>query len=474
MNRSKKLCVLLGVLAAVCGATLIVLQVEEQQEKIRNSEEIILEVPGDSVQSLSWEYEGETLAFHKEDTWLYDKDSAFPVSEERINELLEPFQAFGASFVIEDVEDYGQYGLDDPVCTIELATEEQSWQILLGDYSSMDSKRYVSIGDGNVYLVQNDPLEDFDTDLRGMIANDDTPWFGQVTEIRFSGRENYSAVYEENSEDTYSSDDVYFARLGGTKEPVDTAKVESYLYTISSMKPTDYVTYNATDEDLAFYGLDTPELTVSVDYTAEDEDGNEERNTFVLHVSRTAEGKKAAEEAAEKAEKEADVPEDIEESPAYVRIGDSKIIYEISSDRYDQLMAAFYDDLRHDQLFWGELSEVQKIDVSLEGAAYTFTPEKDGDEYTWSYQGEVLENDDFQDALTALTAEEFTSETPAQKQEISLTICLDNENESQVSIDLYRYDGTACLAVVDGESISFVDRAAVVDLIEAVHAIVLK
>jgi len=474
MNRSKKLCILLGVLAAVCGATLIVLQVEEHQEKIRNSEEIILELPGDSVQSLSWEYEGETLAFHKEDTWLYDEDSAFPVSEERIRELLELFQAFGVSFVIEDVEDYGQYGLDDPVCTIDLATEDQSYQIQLGDYSSMDSKRYVSIGDGNVYLVQNDPLDYFDTDLRGMIANDDTPWFDQVTEIRFSGKEDYSVVYEEDSHNTYNADDVYFAKLGGTKKPVDTAKVESYLYTISSMKPTDYVTYSATDEDLASYGLDTPELTVAVDYTAENEDGNEEQNTFVLHVSRTAEGKKAAEEAAEKAEKEADGSEDTEDIPAYVRIGESKIIYEISSDRYDQLMAAFYDDLRHSELFWGELSEVQKIDVSLEGAVYTFTPEKDGDEYTWSCQEEVLETDDFQNALTGLTAEEFTSETPAQKQEIGLTIYLDNEQTPEVQIRLYRYDGTRCLASVDGESTALVDRDAVVRLMEAVRAVVLK
>ncbi len=252
---------------------------------------------------------------------------------------------------------------------------------------------------------------------------------------------------------------------------MDTAKVESYLYTISSMKPTDYVTYNATDEDLASYGLDTPELTVSVDYTAEDEDGNEEQNTFVLHVSRTPEGKKAAEEAAKK---EADGSEDTEDIPAYVRIGESKIIYEISSDRYDQLMAAFYDDLRHSELFWGELSEVQKIDVSLEGTVYNFTPEKDGDEYTWLYQGETLETDDFQDALTALTAEEFTSETPAQKQEIGLTIYLDNEQTPEVRIRLYRYDGTRCLASVDGESTALVDRDAVVQLMEAVRAVVLK
>ena len=38
---------------------------------------------------------------------------------------------------------------------------------------------------------------------------------------------------------------------------------------------------------------------------------------------------------------------------------------------------------------------------------------------------------------------------------------------------LYRYDGIHCLAVVDGESVSLVDRTAVVDLLEAIHTIVL-
>ena len=70
-------------------------------------------------------------------------------------------------------------------------------------------------------------------------------------------------------------------------------------------------------------------------------------------------------------------------------------------------------------------------------------------------------------------AEEFSGEHPSQKQEITLILSLDNENVSEVQIELYRYDGEHCLAVVDGESISLVERSAVVDLIEAVHAIVL-
>ena len=89
--------------------------------------------------------------------WTYDEDAAFPVDEEKIGELLEIFEEFGVSFVIEDVEDYGQYGLDDPEGTIRLEAGEESYEILLGDFSAMDSERYVSIGDGNAYLVKEDP-----------------------------------------------------------------------------------------------------------------------------------------------------------------------------------------------------------------------------------------------------------------------------------------------------------------------------
>lgn len=468
MSRSKKLRILLDLLAAVCGATLILLQVEEQKEKIKNSEEIILELPWESVTALSWEQDGKTLSFHRDETWLYDGDEAFPVSEERIRELLEQFEAFGVSFIIEDVEDYGQYGLEKPVCTIDLEAGEDSWQIQLGDYSKMDSKRYVSIGDGNVYLVNNDPLDLFDTTLNSMIDNDGIPDWDRVTELRFEGEETYSAVYQEDSGSTYSDQDVYFVRKDGRDAPLDTSRVESYLWLIRSMDLNNYVSYNATEEELTQFGLNDPDLTVTVDYTAENEEGDGEAGTFVLHISRDLETKQAAEQA------ERDGQEEAELSAAYVRAGDSRIIYEISGDRYEELMAAFYDDLRHQELFWADFDEVYQIDVSLEGTDHAITSEKDGDERVWSYQEEELDITDFQNALVSLRADSFTSEKPTGKEEIRFTLHLENENCPKVSVKLYRYDGDLCLAEVDGKSVSLVRRSYAVDLIEAVQAIVLN
>ncbi|MGN1376851.1 MAG: hypothetical protein ACI4V6_00740, partial [Dorea sp.] len=96
------------------------------------------------------------------------------------------------------------------------------------------------------------------------------------------------------------------------------------------------------------------------------------------------------------------------------------------------------------------------------------------DDRTYYYGEEELEIDDLKSALMALTADSFTEEEPKGKEEISLTVHLDNENYPEVTVKLCRYDGSYCLAVVDGEPVSLVKRDQVIDLVEAVHAIVLN
>ena len=469
MKRAKRIYVLLGVLAVVCVAAFAVVHYQEEQERIANTDEVILELDTDAVESLSWSYDDQSLAFHKDENWIYDDDEAFPVDEEKINALLEQFQAFGASFIIEDVTDYGQYGLDDPACTIDIATADTSYEIQLGDFSTMDSQRYVSIGDGNVYLVQNDPMDSFEITIRDLIDNDETPDFDQVSSIQFSGEDSYEAVWQEENTYTACADDHYFVQEGDAWLPLDTSRVESYLSAISSLDPEDYVTYTAGEEDLDAFGLDDPELTVTVQYTAEDEDGNQTAETFTISVSRDPAERKAA--AAET--EEADTEETEEDITAYVRIDDSKIVYQIAGTSYEKLMAAGYDDLRHREVFAADFDDVTGLEITLEGSTYQITSEGTGDNKTFSYGEEELEIGDLQSALESLTAASFTEESPDQKEEISLTVTLDNENVQEIQIQLYRYDGEQCLAVVDGEPVSLVPRSSVVDLIEAVNAIVL-
>lgn len=465
MKRFKRIFVLLGILVIACAATFAVTRYEEKKEQIQNTDAIILELARDEVTSLSWEYETEALSFHKDTVWLYDEDENFPVDEEKIGELLEVFEALGASFIIEAVEDYSQYGLEEPTCTINLSTADQTCQILLGNFSNMDSQRYVSIGDGNVYLVSEDPMDHFDAVLSDMIDHDELPTFDQVTGIQFTGSQSYNIFYEEESTSTYCPEDVYFVEQDEEKLPLDTSRVEGYLSDISGLKLADYVSYHASDEELAGFGLEEPYLTVTVDHTYVDESETEQTETFVLHVGREPE---TAEETEGTAEESAE-----EDVTAYVRVGDSRIIYQISSDEYQELAANAYDDLRHPEVLTADFEDIYQIDISLEEVDYTITSEEEEDGLIYYYQEEELDISDLESAVEALEAESFTGELPKQKKEISLTVHLYNENYPQVQVELYRYDGEYCLAVVDGEPMSLVERSAVVELIETVYDIVL-
>lgn len=219
------------------------------------------------------------------------------------------------------------------------------------------------------------------------------------------------------------------------------------------------------------YGLDTPELTITVDYTTEDEKGKEISDTFILSVSRDPEELAAAKEAGENDE------EDDEEITAYARVGESQIVYKISKYYYNNLMAASYNDLRHREVLTADFADVYQMDITLEGSEYIMTADGKDKDRVWKYQEEELDIADFQDALEDLRADStdsFTSEKPTGKKEIRLVVYLNNETYPKVEIDLYRYDGSDCLAVVDGQSFALVDRSDVVELIETVNAIVLN
>ena len=463
------LCALLAVFAAVSITAVLVSRHEEKVEQIKNSGETILAIPTDTVTALSWTNEEGTFSFTKDETWTYDDDSTFPVDEEKINDLLAQFEDFTAAFVIDDVEDYEQYGLDEPVCTINVAAGEETYTVELGDFSKMDEQRYVSIGDGKAYLVSHDPLDEFDAVLRDMILDDTIPEFDTAEQIAFSGEESYTITYDEDGT-SICADDVYFT----DGQPLDTDNVNEWLTALMTLDLTNYVSYNVTDEELQTFGLDDPDLTVTLDYSSSDEDGNEtDSGTLVLHLSQNPEELAAYNEAIES---EAD---EIPDVTCYARVGDSQIVYQITQTEYDDLTAVSYDTLRHQKLFTADFDIVTSIDVTLEGETYTFTydPPEDEDgedaEGTWTYQDADFDVYDLRTALRSLTAVSFTDEVPDGQEEISLTVHLDNEDFPTFTLTLYRYDGESCIACVDGEPVAFVSRAQTVDLVEAVRALTL-
>lgn len=452
MKRYKKLLVLLGVLLIVCGATVLVGRMEEKKENIRTAGETILAVDPEAVDSLSWKFEETELSFHKEEggSWVYDGDAAFPVDEEKIAGMLETFRAFTAAFVIEDVQDYSQYGLTEPQCTVTFTAGEDSHTVKLGDYSQMDSQRYASLDDGRAYLLKEDPLETFQAELPDVVKNDEIPEFGQPNKVTISGVDSYEFTrFEEENGKSYCADDIYFT---ADNRALDTGRVETYLSALEALELGEYVTYDVTEEALKDYGLDAPELALTVDYDGE----NGEAAAFALALSRDP-----AED------------EDSETFTAYLRIGESQLVYKLEKSDYKALMAASYNDLRHQELLSADFGDIAQMDVTLDGENYTITSEGEGDEKKWYFGEQEIDISELRSAMANLTAEDFTEEPPTQKQEVALTIHLANETFPEVELGLYRYDGDNCIATLDGQTVCLIGRVYVVDLQEAINRIVM-
>ncbi len=464
MKRYKRILVLVGILAVCCIAAFAVTKIEEQKEQIRNSEEVILAVANADVQSVSWEAGEDSLGFHRDDSgvWKWDDDEAFPVDDAVVADMLSIFESFTAAFAIEEVEDYSQYGFDEPKCTIKLATADTSYTVKLGTFSKLDEQRYIDIGDGNVYLVSTDPMDTYDVELSDMIDHDEIPVFETVDGITFTGSDGYSFAYKEDSTASYCADDVYF----WDSKPLDTENVDTYLHNLSYMELTEYVSYNATDEELTTCSLAEPTLSVQVDYTVENEDETTTATSFTIHIGVVT----------EEAEDETQEPTTV----GYARVDDSQIIYKLRKSDETSILAYSYDDLRHKDMFTADFETVTAIDITLEGTTYNLVTapstdeDADEDEIVWMYGEEEIDITGVRSKLNSLTADSFTDAEAAGKEEIRVVVHMENDHADTIVIVLYRQDGANCLCEVNGESTALIPRSNVVDLIEAVNTIVLN
>lgn len=470
MKRTNKILILLLVLVLLIGAVFAVLMYDGSEEDIKSNSELILNINPEEVTALSWGYDDVSFSFHKEDHWSYDEDASFPVSDTAILEMLSFFTNLQASFTITDVTDYAQYGLENPTAVIAITAGTQTYNIELGAFSTMDSQRYMSLGNGKVYMTEEDPFEIYNADLADVIEAESIPTLMTASSIAYTGAYEYTILKDKETPHSYADDDEFYAVKEGTEYALDTFKVNNYLSLAGSTPLGDFATYTAHNEDLSVYGMDTPDLTVTFTYQA---DGSEQE--CILHFSVNPAAAASEEETADAETTEEATTDDTEEiAGAYVRIGDSPIIYELTSTYYKNLINnASMDSMRHAEVVYTSFKNLTQLDVTLDNNEYSFTTQMSEETPVWYYEEEALDMSAIEDALKEIKAIEYTEAAPSLKEEIRFTAHLANEKYPQTTVSLYRYDGDYCLAVIDEKPVSLVDRSIVVELIEAVYDIVL-
>ena len=243
---------------------------------------------------------------------------------------------------------------------------------------------------------------------------------------------------------------------------LDTDLTESLVETVTGLTWQSCVSYDASEEDLASYGLDTPAVTAAVTYTVteEDEDGESQSRTetFTLEIG------------------------DYSSESCYARIAGSGMVYLIDAAVSDSLLYTAYDDLRPDEVLAMDWDTVTSIDVTVDGQTYTVTREvstvtdeegEESQEVAYLLDGAEVE---FQDLLDDLNAMASTGSavglTPERSAQISFTFHRNTETFPQVELVFYQYDSSNCLVSLDGEVVLLAAREDVEAVVEAAAALI--
>lgn len=448
MKRKKTVLILLLVLVMMVGAVVGLKTYNKNQDVIKNSGETIIDFDVDDVSHIDWTYSSsQGHSFTKTDgEWHYDGDEDFPVNSQVLEDLISELSSYSADFVIEEPEKLSDYGLSKTnyIVNIEF-TDGTSLKVSFGGYSSMDSERYFTIGDGKVYLALIDVMNDFYIGKDEFALEDEIPDMKQTLSFTITGDNNINIVYENESGYAYSDEFEYFVKSGNSYKAIDTDLAEDLISIVADLNLSSFETYTANTDDLSKWYLKNPGLTVSAVY--ENEDGDQE--SFVLLLGSNG-------------------------SKAYARIENSVFVYPFAEADYEELLNATYDSLRPQNLENIDWSLVSKIQVSVDSSVYDIEVSHDKkDNISYKYNETEASFDGIVSSLDSIKITEFDNESSFKKKELGFVIYQDNDSYPQLTIDFYRIDGDYCMAFFMGQQIGTVSRSSVIDMVESIYDIVL-
>ncbi len=309
-NKIKKLIPLVA-LAALLVVALILIPIlfpRDTMELIEQHNIPVYSVAEDSVTGFSWSYEGETYTLTKgESGWIYPGAPELALDQDMVENMLEELYEIKADSTLEDAADLALYGLDDPDCTIKVFTDGGEDQILIGILNGLKSDRYVSNGDGKVYLVNAGLIKPFQYSIAGIAQREEVPYISTAEAVTLTNANGTIAMeYRLVEEESYG----WFAN----EEQLDAAAVQTLLRKISFMDWESCVSYDAEEDALAQFGLETPVAVVTA---------VEGETTVTLEF-----GGESGEDA------------------IYVKIGGSSYVYTVSTEDIEGVLSATLESLK--------------------------------------------------------------------------------------------------------------------------------
>lgn len=304
---------------------------DELAGQAEDSQIYVTDIQG--LTSISWEKDGQGLAFKKEgDTWYYQSDKDCPIRQYTVTTLADTLSRLTAERELETPDSLDSYGLNPDAVKFVMTSEDGTSRTLMignqvagtGDtaagYASTAAEYYACLeGSGQVYTIGSYLAETSGKGLYDFVETESLPYVtgSDIKEITVT-RNGTTSRFSKKTVDADNNIAWYKGSADNEADRLpDNAALNNLAEAISGLSIQSCTTYKATDEELGSYGLSTPAMTLSWTYEKGGDTG-----TVALSIGS---------------------PDD-EGTGYYTRLDDSRAINLISKDAAEKCLIAVYPE----------------------------------------------------------------------------------------------------------------------------------
>lgn len=412
----------------------------------------------------------------KEGRWLSQADSNRPIKQNYVQNMIKLIDEIKVSRVVsEKPEELKQYGLLEPYASIEASQSDgKSISLKIGNKVAGGQGYYAKLEENDaVYLL---PVI-YGTNLSYSDAN--------MTQVEHGPSIDSNNIYHveilkregEDFELIYDPESLYhnagtpllsWAVLKPYDEAyaADSSKIYDLLANYANFSFLNCVEYQ-TDE-YAKYRLEDPTASIFIEYYEQ----------YMKDLEEPEKDPATGEEITSKVITEEKsfklLLGDIDENgDYYVRKDGDKAVYTMKASNVETMLNVDAFNILSAFISLHNIETVEKIDIDIEGIAYTMEIKRDGDTASYYYNGEITSEDVFKDVYKAMIGAkvdtQLKEEASVAGQQPILTIAYHiNGNDQPQTTSYYSYDDSFYL-IDSGYPIRFVaDKRKIDSIINAI------
>ena len=496
-NRKKALIIAIICLAAAAVLYLLVVKLSQRSDDADSSDDslVISSVDSDQITAISYEKDGKSLSFMKEDgTWYDAGDKSFPVDQDSLTTMTNALGAVSATRKLDSPEDLSEYGLDSPVLTVRYtASDGKEAEFTVGDTNDAAGGSYLKIsGDDAVYLVASDFADTFNSDIYQLADMESFPTItsDSITDINVkSGSHTLEIKNDSDGGRTVLEN-------GEEKENCASSSVTQFINTVTGITFKSHVEYNC--KDLSKYGLDKPAADISVDYTTT-ETVTETSAETVTETSAESVQETADTEETESETETVEVAKQLilhigsqnEDGDYYAALDGSKEVHVVSGDTIKELIEKKAADFTDNTILSGSLNNAKGIDVAIgsdswhlvkkevakaDDLADSAETEAETEEKWYAGDTEIALTDlsSAYSDLSGMSAEKILGTAAKSTGDAAISVTVKWEDDTETTVSFTVYDSSFHLAEINGEARKLVNKRDVEKLVEDMTALLKK